>query len=74
MKDAAKVNLIPFNPYPGTRFARPTEEAIRAFQKQLNNAGMIAPVREGYDILEKGALICANDPLFESLKKIIRDA
>ena len=45
MKDAAKVNLIPFNPYPGTRFARPTEEAIRAFQKQLNNAGMIAPVR-----------------------------
>ncbi len=45
MKDAAKVNLIPFNPYPGTRFARPTGEAIRAFQKQLNNAGMIAPVR-----------------------------
>ncbi|MEO5963812.1 MAG: 23S rRNA (adenine(2503)-C(2))-methyltransferase RlmN [Thermomonas sp.] len=45
MKDAAKVNLIPFNPYPGTRFARPTAEAIRAFQKQLNNAGMIAPVR-----------------------------
>jgi 23S rRNA (adenine2503-C2)-methyltransferase len=45
MKDAAKVNLIPFNPYPGTRFARPTNEAIRAFQKQLNSAGMIAPVR-----------------------------
>ena len=35
--------------------------------------GMVAPVREGYDILEKGALICANDPLFEPLKKIIRD-
>ena len=45
MKDAAKVNLIPFNPFPGTRFARPADEAIRAFQKQLNNAGMIAPVR-----------------------------
>jgi 23S rRNA (adenine2503-C2)-methyltransferase len=45
MKDAAKVNLIPFNPFPGTRFERPTDEAIRAFQKQLNNAGMIAPVR-----------------------------
>ncbi len=45
MKDAAKVNLIPFNPFPGTRFARPSDEAIRAFQKQLNNAGMIAPVR-----------------------------
>jgi 23S rRNA (adenine2503-C2)-methyltransferase len=45
MKDAAKVNLIPFNPFPGTRFARPDDMAIRAFQKQLNNAGMIAPVR-----------------------------
>ena len=45
MKDAAKVNLIPFNPFPGTRYQRPDEAAIRAFQKQLNNAGMIAPVR-----------------------------
>jgi 23S rRNA (adenine2503-C2)-methyltransferase len=45
MKDAAKVNLIPFNPFPGTRFERPDDDAIRAFQKQLNNAGMIAPVR-----------------------------
>ncbi len=45
MKDAAKVNLIPFNPFPGTRFQRPDEAAIRAFQKQLNEAGMIAPVR-----------------------------
>ena len=40
MQDAAKVNLIPFNPFPGTRFERPDEAAI-----QLNNAGMIAPVR-----------------------------
>lgn len=45
MKDAAKVNLIPFNPFPGTRFQRPGDEAIRGFQKLLNNAGMIAPVR-----------------------------
>jgi 23S rRNA (adenine2503-C2)-methyltransferase len=45
MKDAAKVNLIPFNPFPGTRFERPEEAAIRAFQKLLNEAGMIAPVR-----------------------------
>src|SRR3546814_21087674 len=45
MKDAAKVNLIPFNPLPGTRFQRPDEEAIRGFQKLLNSAGMIAPVR-----------------------------
>ena len=45
MKDAAKVNLIPFNPFPGTRFERPDDVAIRAFQKLLNDAGMIAPVR-----------------------------
>ena len=45
MKDAAKVNLIPFNPFPGTRFERPEDEVIRGFQKQLNAAGMIAPVR-----------------------------
>ena len=45
MKDAAKVNLIPFNPFPGTRFQRPEDAAIRTFQKLLNEAGMIAPVR-----------------------------
>lgn len=45
MKDAAKVNLIPFNPFPGTRYQRPDDTAIRAFQKLLNEAGMIAPVR-----------------------------
>ena len=45
MKGAAKINLIPFNPFPGTQFQRPSEDAIRAFQKLLNNAGMIAPVR-----------------------------
>jgi 23S rRNA (adenine2503-C2)-methyltransferase len=45
MKGAAKINLIPFNPFPGTRFERPTDQAIRAFQKLLNDAGMIAPVR-----------------------------
>nr|WP_328797066.1 23S rRNA (adenine(2503)-C(2))-methyltransferase RlmN [Luteimonas deserti] len=45
MKDAAKVNLIPFNPFPGTRFARPDDTAIRRFQKLLNESGRIAPVR-----------------------------
>ncbi len=45
MKDAAKVNLIPFNPFPGARYERPDEVAIRAFQKLLNDAGLIAPVR-----------------------------
>ena len=45
MKDAAKVNLIPFNPFPGTRYERPDDAAIRRFQKLLNESGRIAPVR-----------------------------
>ena len=45
MKDAAKVNLIPFNPFPGTRYERPDDATIRRFQKLLNEAGRIAPVR-----------------------------
>ena len=45
MSDAAKVNLIPFNPFPGTRYERSSVEDIRAFQKVLNNAGLVAPVR-----------------------------
>ena len=45
MKDAGKVNLIPFNPFPGTRYQRPDDAAIRRFQKLLNEAGRIAPVR-----------------------------
>ncbi|MDO4708621.1 MAG: 23S rRNA (adenine(2503)-C(2))-methyltransferase RlmN [Pseudomonadota bacterium] len=45
MKDAAKVNLIPFNPFPGARYQRSGETEIRAFQKVLNNAGLVAPLR-----------------------------
>ena len=35
--------------------------------------GMLAPVREGGDILADGAVITANDPLFAPLCKIIRN-
>jgi 23S rRNA (adenine2503-C2)-methyltransferase len=43
--DAAKVNLIPFNPFPGTRFERSGETEIRAFQKILLDAGVLTMVR-----------------------------
>lgn len=36
--------------------------------------GMVQAIREGDDILEKGAVICANQPLFEPFCKIIRNA
>ena len=40
-----KVNLIPFNPFPGTRFERSDAETIRAFQTQLLNAGILTMLR-----------------------------
>jgi 23S rRNA (adenine2503-C2)-methyltransferase len=41
----SKVNLIPFNPFPGTEYQRPSESAIRAFQKILLDAGVLTTVR-----------------------------
>ena len=43
--NAAKVNLIPFNPFPGTRYERSAEDDIRAFQKQLLDSGVLTMVR-----------------------------
>lgn len=44
-KDAGKVNLIPFNPFPGTRYERSSESDIRAFQKILLDAQVLTMVR-----------------------------
>ena len=41
----SKVNLIPFNPFTGTRFERSDETTIRAFQKILLDAGVLTMVR-----------------------------
>jgi 23S rRNA (adenine2503-C2)-methyltransferase len=43
--NAAKVNLIPFNPFPGTRYERSEEGDIRAFQKTLLDSGVLTMVR-----------------------------
>jgi 23S rRNA (adenine2503-C2)-methyltransferase len=40
-----KVNLIPFNPFPGTRFERSEASAIHDFQTQLLNAGVLTMLR-----------------------------
>jgi 23S rRNA (adenine2503-C2)-methyltransferase len=40
-----KVNLIPFNPFPGTQFARSDAAAIHDFQSQLLNAGVLTMLR-----------------------------
>jgi len=48
----AKVNLIPFNPWPGAPYECSTEERVRAFSNIIFEAGISAPVRtpRGRDI------------------------
>ena len=41
----AKVNLIPFNPFPNTRYRRSTEQAIERFRDLLIKGGVIATIR-----------------------------
>ena len=49
----AKVNLIPFNPWPGSSFEPSTHAALERFAAIVNDAGFAAPVRapRGRDIL-----------------------
>jgi len=49
----AKVNLIPFNPWPGAPYERSTDAAIKAFADIVFDAGYSAPVRtpRGEDIM-----------------------
>ncbi|HZH46211.1 MAG TPA: 23S rRNA (adenine(2503)-C(2))-methyltransferase RlmN [Roseococcus sp.] len=49
----AKVNLIPFNPWPGSPYATSKPAALRRFAEVLNAAGFSSPIRRprGRDIL-----------------------
>ena len=49
----AKINLIPFNPWPGTRYECSDWEQIETFSEIVFNAGYASPVRtpRGRDIL-----------------------
>jgi 23S rRNA (adenine2503-C2)-methyltransferase len=48
----AKVNLIPFNPFPGARYRRSSAPAIQRFRDELLQRGVLATVRRtrGEDI------------------------
>ena len=50
----SKVNLIPFNPHPGSEFSKPEEAQVLAFQQILVDGGLTAPIRKS-----KGADIAA---------------
>ncbi|MGH8289810.1 MAG: 23S rRNA (adenine(2503)-C(2))-methyltransferase RlmN [Steroidobacteraceae bacterium] len=41
----AKVNLIPFNPFPGTRYDRSPPETVQRFRDELIRRGVLATVR-----------------------------
>jgi 23S rRNA (adenine2503-C2)-methyltransferase len=41
----AKLNLIPFNPFPGTSYRRSSAEAIQRFRDELISRGVLATVR-----------------------------
>ncbi len=48
----AKVNLIPFNPFSGTRFSRSSDKTISIFQDRLRERGLVTTTRKtrGEDI------------------------
>ena len=52
--ERAHVNLIPYNPVAGAGLRRPRRERVRAFQRELQAAGIAATVR-----VERGAEIAA---------------
>ncbi|PHZ86041.1 23S rRNA (adenine(2503)-C(2))-methyltransferase RlmN [Paremcibacter congregatus] len=49
----AKVNLIPFNPWPGSDYQRSDDDRVRKFSEYVFDAGISAPIRtpRGEDIL-----------------------
>ena len=49
----AKINLIPFNPWPGAPYERSDPDRIEAFADIVNRAGYASPVRRprGEDIM-----------------------
>jgi 23S rRNA (adenine2503-C2)-methyltransferase len=42
----AKLNLIPFNPYPGTQYRRSPQAAIEKFRDELMQRGLIVTIRK----------------------------
>ncbi|MFZ9994816.1 MAG: 23S rRNA (adenine(2503)-C(2))-methyltransferase RlmN, partial [Steroidobacteraceae bacterium] len=41
----AKLNLIPFNPFPGTRYQRSPQAVVQAFRDELLRGGLMATIR-----------------------------
>ncbi|MFT5432409.1 MAG: 23S rRNA (adenine2503-C2)-methyltransferase, partial [Myxococcota bacterium] len=61
----AKINLIPFNPYPGSRFKSPDPERVVQFLDVLMKAGIQTNIREpkGRDIQAACGMLDGDKPL-----------
>ena len=69
----AKINLIPFNPWPGAAHQRSDWDRIEAFAEIVNRAGYASPVRtpRGEDIMAAcGQLKSASDRARKSRAEI----
>jgi 23S rRNA (adenine2503-C2)-methyltransferase len=73
----AKINLIPFNEWPGAPYKRSSNNRIRAFADIIHRAGYASPVRKprGEDIMAAcGQLKSATERARKSKAQIARDA
>ena len=73
----AKVNLIPFNPWPGAPYERSSNNRINAFAEIIYSAGYASPVRKprGEDIFAAcGQLKSATERARKSRKEIAAEA
>ncbi|MCG3268682.1 23S rRNA (adenine(2503)-C(2))-methyltransferase RlmN [Yoonia sp. I 8.24] len=73
----AKINLIPFNEWPGAPYKRSSNNRIRAFSDIVYNAGYSSPVRKprGEDIMAAcGQLKSATERARKSRAEIAKDA
>jgi 23S rRNA (adenine2503-C2)-methyltransferase len=73
----AKVNLIPFNEWPGAPYERSSNNRIRAFATILMNAGYASPIRtpRGEDIMAAcGQLKSATERARKSKREIEAEA
>ncbi|GIS32348.1 MAG: hypothetical protein Ct9H90mP4_02620 [Gammaproteobacteria bacterium] len=48
-----KINLIPFNPFPGSSYKRPSSMRVQTFKKKIQKEGYITTIRttRGEDIM-----------------------
>ena len=73
----AKINLIPFNEWPGAPYTRSSNNRIRAFADIIYKAGYASPIRKprGEDIMAAcGQLKSATERERKSRKQIAAEA